>query len=452
MTIEDWLKAAIADAERRGLPELKPLLESAGAGDTALLASAGFGGSANGSPATRVMPLTIDEFAPEASRAANHRVGRSPTSACERIDADNPRLNAFILVMADEARRQAREADRELAAGDDRGPLHGVPISIKDLFDIARHADDRGVARPRRARRQSRRAGDRAAAQRRRGASSARPTCTSSRSARRTRTRRSGPRATRSIRRGRPAGRAADRRRASSAGMALATIGTDTGGSIRIPAAACGIGRPQADVRRDLDRRRRAAVADARSRRPARRRRVADAWPRAITRCAATRAADRSRRRRSAGCALACRAGTSAICSTTKSGERSRRRSMRLRARRRDESTTSTSRTPRFIATIYLHIVLRRCRGRITPPRSRRCRNATRRPSGCGSRWRATCSPRITCGRSRDGTCCGAKSTRRCPARRAGAADAADSGAADRRQHRRHRRIEGTGPQRACCG
>src|SRR4029077_1286504 len=53
-----------------------------------------------------------------------------------RIDADNARLNAFILVMADEARRQAREADRELAAGHDRGPLHGAPISIKDLLDI----------------------------------------------------------------------------------------------------------------------------------------------------------------------------------------------------------------------------------------------------------------------------------------------------------------------------
>src|SRR2546430_2781739 len=44
--------------------------------------------------------------------------------------------NAFILVMADEARRQAAEADRELAAGHDRGPLHGVPMSIKDLLDI----------------------------------------------------------------------------------------------------------------------------------------------------------------------------------------------------------------------------------------------------------------------------------------------------------------------------
>src|SRR5262249_61013635 len=59
------------------------------------------------------------------------------TDEClKRIDAENARLNAFILVMADEARRQAREADRELAAGHDRGALHGVPVSIKDLMDV----------------------------------------------------------------------------------------------------------------------------------------------------------------------------------------------------------------------------------------------------------------------------------------------------------------------------
>ena len=45
MTIEDWLKAAIADAERRGLPELKPLLEGL-AQATRLLRSGGFGGHA----------------------------------------------------------------------------------------------------------------------------------------------------------------------------------------------------------------------------------------------------------------------------------------------------------------------------------------------------------------------------------------------------------------------
>jgi hypothetical protein len=49
MTIEDWLKAAVADAERRGLPELKPLLEGL-AQATKLLRSGGFGGSANDLP------------------------------------------------------------------------------------------------------------------------------------------------------------------------------------------------------------------------------------------------------------------------------------------------------------------------------------------------------------------------------------------------------------------
>jgi len=49
MTIQDWLQAAIADAERRGLPELKALLEGL-AQSTTLLRSAGFGGSANDLP------------------------------------------------------------------------------------------------------------------------------------------------------------------------------------------------------------------------------------------------------------------------------------------------------------------------------------------------------------------------------------------------------------------
>ena len=45
MTLEAWLAAAIADAEKRGLPELKPLLESL-AQATRILRGAGFGGNA----------------------------------------------------------------------------------------------------------------------------------------------------------------------------------------------------------------------------------------------------------------------------------------------------------------------------------------------------------------------------------------------------------------------
>ena len=53
-----------------------------------------------------------------------------------RIAERDKAINAYITVMADEARVQAREADREIAAGRDRGPMHGVPISLKDLIDV----------------------------------------------------------------------------------------------------------------------------------------------------------------------------------------------------------------------------------------------------------------------------------------------------------------------------
>ncbi len=56
--------------------------------------------------------------------------------AIERIEARNGRLNAFIHLGFDEARQAAQEAERALAAGEEVGPLHGVPTAIKDLFDF----------------------------------------------------------------------------------------------------------------------------------------------------------------------------------------------------------------------------------------------------------------------------------------------------------------------------
>src|SRR5881227_3215762 len=79
--------------------------------------------------------MTIEEFG-RRLRARDITSAQVTEECLQRIEADNRRLNAFILVTADEARRQAREADAEIAAGHDRGPLHGVPISIKDLLDI----------------------------------------------------------------------------------------------------------------------------------------------------------------------------------------------------------------------------------------------------------------------------------------------------------------------------
>ena len=52
-----------------------------------------------------------------------------------RIKKLNPRLNAFITVTGELARAQARQAEAEIRRGDWRGPLHGVPLALKDLID-----------------------------------------------------------------------------------------------------------------------------------------------------------------------------------------------------------------------------------------------------------------------------------------------------------------------------
>jgi amidase len=55
----------------------------------------------------------------------------------ERIDAVNPRINAVVQVAADRALDEARQADEALARDAPLGPLHGVPFTAKDVFDSA---------------------------------------------------------------------------------------------------------------------------------------------------------------------------------------------------------------------------------------------------------------------------------------------------------------------------
>ncbi len=55
----------------------------------------------------------------------------------QRIETLNPALNAFITVTPELALSQARQAEAELRSGEDRGPLHGIPIAVKDLIDTA---------------------------------------------------------------------------------------------------------------------------------------------------------------------------------------------------------------------------------------------------------------------------------------------------------------------------
>lgn len=74
--------------------------------------------------------------------AEGYRAGRfTPRDICAQAMARlrdwEPRLNAFIDPMTDEVMRQADEASRALARGEDKGPLHGIPVAIKDIIDVS---------------------------------------------------------------------------------------------------------------------------------------------------------------------------------------------------------------------------------------------------------------------------------------------------------------------------
>src|SRR5277367_3185434 len=77
---------------------------------------------------------TITELAPRLRRREVSPV--EITRAClDRIAKLNPALNAFITVTAESALAGARAAETEILRGEWRGPLHGIPVSLKDLVD-----------------------------------------------------------------------------------------------------------------------------------------------------------------------------------------------------------------------------------------------------------------------------------------------------------------------------
>jgi aspartyl-tRNA(Asn)/glutamyl-tRNA(Gln) amidotransferase subunit A len=87
-------------------------------------------------PAEEPNLLTITELG-AAFRARRLSPVEATQHCLERIARLDPELHAFITVTGDLALAQARAATDELSRGHDRGPLHGVPIALKDLIDTA---------------------------------------------------------------------------------------------------------------------------------------------------------------------------------------------------------------------------------------------------------------------------------------------------------------------------
>ncbi|WP_322796047.1 amidase [Tepidiforma sp.] len=162
------------------------------------------------------------------------------TRACiERIERLNPRLNAFVTVTPERALDDAARAEQELLAGQYRGPLHGIPIALKDLYDTAGIETFAGadVLRGRVP------AVDSAVARRLREAGTVLLGKTNTHEfawGTTTNNPHTGPTRNPWDPDRIPGGSSGGSGAAIAARLALGTLGTDTGGSIRIPAALCG--------------------------------------------------------------------------------------------------------------------------------------------------------------------------------------------------------------------
>jgi aspartyl-tRNA(Asn)/glutamyl-tRNA(Gln) amidotransferase subunit A len=186
--------------------------------------------------------MTVPSSLHEAARLVRTRK-LSPvelTRAClDRIAARNDELHAFITILADEAMAAAARAEREVSAGQMRGRLHGIPVSVKDLVDVANAPTTSGSAVP--ARHPTHDAPV-VANLRRAGAIIIGKTNLHEFAFGTT----SDETAFGAVRNPIDTSRSAGGSSGGAAvsileGMCFGAVGTDTGGSIRIPSAACGI-------------------------------------------------------------------------------------------------------------------------------------------------------------------------------------------------------------------
>ena len=183
--------------------------------------------------------MTITEVAPRVA-AGKLRSEKLTEDCLSKIEALNPKLNAFITVTAEDALARARQADQEIAGGRHLGPLHGIPISLKDLIDLKGTPTTAGSL----VRKDLIATSDAVVTRRLRAAGAVFVGKTNLHEfAFGTTTEDSGFGLARNpVDPARsPGGSSGGSAIAIATGMSLGTIGTDTGGSIRIPAAACGI-------------------------------------------------------------------------------------------------------------------------------------------------------------------------------------------------------------------
>ena len=190
-------------------------------------------------PDTELCTLTLEELSP---LLRDRRVSPVEVTQAylERIDSLNQTLNAYITVTSDQALADARRCEAEILRGDYRGPLHGVPVALKDLYDTA------GVRTTAASKIYAQRVPDEDAASvaRLRAAGAviigktnlhefAYGVTTDSSHFGPTR----NPWDLERV----PGGSSGGSGAAVAAGLCVAATGSDTGGSIRIPAALCGI-------------------------------------------------------------------------------------------------------------------------------------------------------------------------------------------------------------------
>jgi aspartyl-tRNA(Asn)/glutamyl-tRNA(Gln) amidotransferase subunit A len=268
MTVDRWLSAAVRDVRARGLDGAVPVLEAFARAMTELRAAdwtsepvrseppqdrhqsphptLAIGDGREAPALTRRLlpgdaPYALDILTASARIREGSLTSVALAESClARIEELNGDLNAFITVTREDALAAARDADSDLAHGRWRGPLHGIPISLKDLIDQQGVVTTAGSA-----------AQDRVPAAadapvtvavRRAGAVLVGKTnlheyafgTTSDESA-------FGPVRHPADRELSPGGSSGGSAVAVATGMSLASIGTDTGGSIRIPSAACGL-------------------------------------------------------------------------------------------------------------------------------------------------------------------------------------------------------------------